>query len=118
MKIIKHCHENLPLTVTGQLLGMDVGENLEITNSYSFPQIQSSTLGPNDVDRGETDLDHSQYQMNMMICVRNVNIDHQVVGWYQSSGSQVRCCGFAHALVVPMVARIFCPCLTCATLSL
>jgi len=89
MKIIKHCHENLPLTVTGQLLGMDVGESLEITNSYSFPQIQSSTLGPNDADRGEADLDHSQYQMNMMICVRNVNIDHQVVGWYQSSGSQM-----------------------------
>lgn len=97
MKIIKHCQESFPLTVTGQLLGMDVENSLEISNCYPFPQVTTSSLVPREVEQHE-EIDQSQYQMNMMRCVREVNIDHQVVGWYQSSGSQVRpihhCCRF------------------------
>lgn len=38
LKIIKHCRENLPELVTGQLLGLDVNSTLEVTNSFPFPQ--------------------------------------------------------------------------------
>jgi len=95
MKIIKHCQETYPITVTGQLLGMDMDEMLEVTNCYPFPQSSpvGQAVGGGNTLMEQQDLDvqvdHSQFQMDMMRCVREVNIDHQVVGWYQSTGSQV-----------------------------
>jgi len=89
MKVVKHCQDNYPLTVTGALLGMDVENTLQITNCYPLPQRPSSALSTGEQDRNADNIDQSQYQMNMMRCVREVNIDHQVVGWYQSSGSQM-----------------------------
>lgn len=91
MKIIKHCQENFPLTVMGQLLGMDVDRKLEITNCYPFmtqPGAANGTL-PEGMDLATFERDQQQYQRDMMWCVREVNIDHQVVGWYQSTGSQM-----------------------------
>ncbi len=38
LKIIKHCGENLPELVTGQLLGLDVSRTLEVSNCLPFPQ--------------------------------------------------------------------------------
>uniref|UniRef100_A0A7S0ZE47 MPN domain-containing protein n=1 Tax=Timspurckia oligopyrenoides TaxID=708627 RepID=A0A7S0ZE47_9RHOD len=97
MKIIKHAQENYPSNVAGQLLGMDVeSTHLEITNSYPFPPLSSSSSEQNDAFGNEefaldhyVQIDHLQYQLDMMHCVREVNIDHQVVGWYQSTGSKV-----------------------------
>lgn len=37
LKIIKHCKEFSPSLVTGQLLGLDVGSVLEVTNCFPFP---------------------------------------------------------------------------------
>ena len=37
LKIIKHCKEFAPTLVTGQLLGLDVGSVLEVTNCFPFP---------------------------------------------------------------------------------
>ena len=37
MKIVKHCTENAPSLVTGQLLGLDVGSTLEVTDCFPFP---------------------------------------------------------------------------------
>lgn len=37
LKIIKHCQEFSPALVTGQLLGLDVGSVLEVTNCFPFP---------------------------------------------------------------------------------
>ncbi len=37
LKIIQHCSEALPQLVTGQLLGLDVGQQLEVTDSFAFP---------------------------------------------------------------------------------
>lgn len=37
LKIIKHCREFMPALVTGQLLGLDVGQTLEVTDSFPFP---------------------------------------------------------------------------------
>lgn len=37
LKIIKHCKECWPTLVTGQLLGLDIGSILEVTNCFPFP---------------------------------------------------------------------------------
>ena len=37
LKIISHCRESLPNLVTGQLLGLDVQDRLEVTNCFPFP---------------------------------------------------------------------------------
>lgn len=37
LKIIKHCKEFAPNLVTGQLLGLDIGSVLEVTNCFPFP---------------------------------------------------------------------------------
>lgn len=37
MKIVKHCQECSPALVTGQLLGLDVGNTLEVTDCFPFP---------------------------------------------------------------------------------
>lgn len=75
LKIVKHCNESLPTMVAGSLLGLDVDGVLEITYSYSFP-------APSNDNRGE--LDGAEYQIEMMKMLRDVNIDNNCVGWYQS----------------------------------
>lgn len=37
LKIMQHCNEYLPQLVTGQLLGLDVGLTLEVTDCFAFP---------------------------------------------------------------------------------
>ena len=43
LKIIKHCKECMPALVTGQLLGLDIGSILEVTNCFPFPVCCSCT---------------------------------------------------------------------------
>eukprot|EP01122_Echinamoeba_exundans_P004115 TRINITY_DN1412_c0_g1_i1.p1 TRINITY_DN1412_c0_g1~~TRINITY_DN1412_c0_g1_i1.p1 ORF type:complete len:354 (+),score=91.32 TRINITY_DN1412_c0_g1_i1:252-1313(+) len=76
LKMIKHCRENLPDLVTGQLLGLDVDRSLEVTNCFPFP---SSADGEDGDEAG------TQYQIEMMRCLREVNVDSNTVGWYTSS---------------------------------
>ena len=75
LKIIKHCQQALPTFVTGQLLGLDIGRTLEVTYSFPFPN----------KDGGDGDDDSTEYQMEMMRCLRDVNVDNNTVGWYQST---------------------------------
>lgn len=91
MKIIKHCQDNFPITVMGQLLGMDVEDTLEITNCYPFMSQPTGVTptGPEGLSMAAFEREQQQYQRDMMWCVREVHIDHQVVGWYQSTGSQM-----------------------------
>jgi translation initiation factor 3 subunit H len=77
LKIIKHCREALPSLVTGQLLGLDVDDKLEITNCFPFPS--------KDMMEESGDQDGAEYQFEMMRCLRLVNIDHNIAGWYQST---------------------------------
>jgi len=72
LKIIKHCGDNVPDSVTGQLLGLDVGGRLDITDVFPFPTL-------------DADEDSDAYQLAMMKCLRTVNVDINAVGWYQSS---------------------------------
>jgi hypothetical protein len=38
LKIVKHCRESIPATVTGQLMGLDVNGVLEVTHSFPMPK--------------------------------------------------------------------------------
>ncbi|PRQ38130.1 putative JAB1/MPN/MOV34 metalloenzyme domain, eukaryotic translation initiation factor 3 subunit H [Rosa chinensis] len=76
LKIIKHCKEFAPALVTGQLLGLDVGSVLEVTNCFPFPIREEDE---------EIEADGANYQLEMMRCLREVNVDNNTVGWYQST---------------------------------
>ncbi|KAI8537712.1 hypothetical protein RHMOL_Rhmol09G0046000 [Rhododendron molle] len=76
LKIIKHCKEFSPALVTGQLLGLDVGSDLEVTNCFPFPTRD---------EEEEIEADGANYQLEMMRCLREVNVDNNTVGWYQST---------------------------------
>jgi translation initiation factor 3 subunit H len=79
LKIIKHCKENIPELVTGQLLGLDNAATLEVTNCFPF-----LTRGGDNEDQGEKD-SGAEYQIEMMRYLRDVNVDSNLVGWYQST---------------------------------
>ncbi|RLN52353.1 hypothetical protein BBJ28_00005649 [Nothophytophthora sp. Chile5] len=72
LQIIKHCHESLPGSVAGSLLGMESDTVLEVTNSFPSP--------PNSERKKGSD----EYQLEMMKSLREVGMDNNKVGWYQS----------------------------------
>uniref|UniRef100_A0A6B2L947 MPN domain-containing protein n=1 Tax=Arcella intermedia TaxID=1963864 RepID=A0A6B2L947_9EUKA len=72
LKIIQHCRQNIPLRVTGQLLGLDVNGVLDITNSFMVPP------------RSEDEKD-GEYELKMLHHLREVNVDNISVGWYIST---------------------------------
>uniref|UniRef100_A0A7S3PVY4 Eukaryotic translation initiation factor 3 subunit H n=1 Tax=Chaetoceros debilis TaxID=122233 RepID=A0A7S3PVY4_9STRA len=94
LKIVKHCQESLPNLVTGSLLGLAVENGvLEITHAFPFPEPRSneksdlvkaagdSAMG---MDDDAAALDGHEYQLEMMKMLREVNVDNNCVGWYQS----------------------------------
>ena len=85
LKIIKHCQEALPSFVTGQLLGLDIGRTLEVTNCFPFPNKNDDAAAPAGGAEEDGDEDGAEYQMHMMQCLREVNVDNNTVGWYQST---------------------------------
>jgi translation initiation factor 3 subunit H len=81
LRIIKHCNENAPTMVAGSLLGLDINDTLEVTYSFAFPQPKTADgESHGDID----DLEGGEYQIEMMKMLRDVNIDNNCVGWYQS----------------------------------
>jgi len=78
MKIVKHCQDALPTMVTGSLLGMMMAETgvLEITHAFPFPEQKVDGAGG---------MDGHEYQLEMMKMLREVNVDNNCVGWYQSA---------------------------------
>jgi len=75
LKIMQHCRQNIPTPVTGQLLGLDVKGELEITDSFPLPLKL-------DEEGEDTGSDHAY---EMMKYLRDVNVDNNTVGWYQST---------------------------------
>ena len=71
LKIVKHCKDALPSLSSGALLGLDQKGVLEITHSFPTP-----------ADSGEEQ--DRDYQMEMMLALREVNVDNNAVGWYQA----------------------------------
>lgn len=93
LKIIKHCQESLPAMVTGSLLGLMVDDGcLEITHAFSFPEPLDENKGDvvktadeaANVDDEAAALDGHEFQLEMMKMLREVNVDNNCVGWYQS----------------------------------
>mmetsp|Transcript_15756 Transcript_15756/g.17786 ORF Transcript_15756/g.17786 Transcript_15756/m.17786 type:complete len:391 (-) Transcript_15756:201-1373(-) len=73
LKIIKHCNDSLPELCAGSLLGLDVEKKLEVTNCFPFP------------DPEDEENDGTEYQLEMMKLLRDVNVDNNCVGWYRST---------------------------------
>jgi len=74
LKIVKHCHEEGAGEIAqGVLLGLLVDRTLEITNCFPLPKAD------------DEEISGVQYQFEMMRKLRDVNVDHHVVGWYQST---------------------------------
>ncbi|KAJ2001360.1 hypothetical protein GGI04_003586 [Coemansia thaxteri] len=73
LKIVKHARESYPTPVNGQLLGLEIGGVLEVTNAFAVPTQPGS------------DEDMTQYQVEMIQSLREVNVDSSSVGWYQST---------------------------------
>ena len=89
--------------VTGQLLGLDVGSVLEVTNCFPFPvsvllqliifiarhDIIIIIMFSNDLcimlqireEDEEVEAEGANYQLEMMRCLREVNVDNNTVGW-------------------------------------
>lgn len=92
LKIVKHCQESLPKFVSGSLLGLVVNNGvLEISHSFPFPDPRDdskSDIIKSANDTGADDdgsaLDGHEYQLEMMKMLREVNVDNNCVGWYQS----------------------------------
>lgn len=77
LKIVKHCNDNFPTSVSGILLGLDLDGILEV--SYTFPTLSNEGDGEEDGDGREG------YQIQMMQMLEKVNVDNNMVGWYQTS---------------------------------
>ncbi|KAJ2105070.1 hypothetical protein GGI16_002507 [Coemansia sp. S142-1] len=73
LKIVKHARESFPTSVNGQLLGLEINGVLEVTNAFAVP----TQLGSEE--------DMTNYQIEMIQCLREVNVDSSSVGWYQST---------------------------------
>jgi translation initiation factor 3 subunit H len=80
---VNHCHSNLPQMVTGQLLGLDVEDTLEVT--ASFPFIYRGDEMKTEQQEEEYEHEARDYQYEMMRQLREVNVDSNPVGWYCSS---------------------------------
>jgi translation initiation factor 3 subunit H len=77
LKIIQHVTQISPLPATGQLLGVDQVETLQVTHSFSF-------LSPT-LEQEFTEEQAQEYQRSMLLNLRKANCDANAVGWYQST---------------------------------
>lgn len=87
LKIVKHCEESLPQMVTGSLLGLTVENNvLEITHAFPFPEPHSdkNKTFESAADDPQSHMDGHEFQLEMMKMLREVNVDNNCVGWYQT----------------------------------
>ena len=73
LKIAQHARKSNDQPLTGQLLGMEQEEGgiLQVTDSFPFTTT-------NLTDEAEVE----SYQVEMLKCLRDVNVDHSTVGWY------------------------------------
>jgi translation initiation factor 3 subunit H len=91
-QILQHCKDAAPESATGQLLGIDMtktgtdaqegGEAVDLCVSYSYPFPHSHQHHHQHKLDEETATEASNYQLEMLRCLRDARVDHQVVGWY------------------------------------
>jgi translation initiation factor 3 subunit H len=75
LSMMKHAKQSSPKQVTGSLLGLDQDGDLEVTNTFAMLDIGE------DGDGSSVD----DYQLEMMKMLREVNVDNNLVGWYQTA---------------------------------
>lgn len=73
MKILKHARENPHDSASGPLLGLVVNHTLEVTNCFPLPPVSTNAAG-------EEDDGAATFQLDMLRCLREVNVDHLQVG--------------------------------------
>ena len=70
MKIVKHCSEQAPTLVTGQLLGLDIGATLEVTDCFPFPNQDAAAAAEGEEDDGAIPLDaHDLVEIDRLLDV-------------------------------------------------
>jgi len=96
MRIIKHSTTAFPTPATGCLVGLEVGSQLEVTNSFPFPAAADTPAASNPSDpyhnadqvalalAAPRAKSSTAYQNEMLKLMREVNVDAQNVGWYVS----------------------------------
>lgn len=84
LKIVRHCNDNLPAMVAGSLLGLDVNGILEVTYAFPIPAPRTETEQSNPDAPAHDEVDSQEYQIEMMKMLRDVHVDNNCVGWYQS----------------------------------
>jgi len=93
MKIIKHCSQTFPTTATGFLVGMDKAATLEVTNSFPFPTVDIPATDGHHDSNAASNLAaaaprakaNTNYQIEMIKKLREVNMDANNTGWYTSA---------------------------------
>lgn len=97
MRIIKQSTQSFPTTATGALVGMDVGGQLQVTNSFPFPTPAPDTTAQDNYHQNSANQQDTlaaaapraksnvAYQNEMIKMMREVNVDAQSVGWYTST---------------------------------
>ncbi|UVC54628.1 eukaryotic translation initiation factor 3 [Theileria orientalis] len=94
IKAIKHCKDNYPVPVNGQLLGLDFGDKLEVTNCFPYPQKRdiynsiikdksTNMLSENEIEE-KADEEFVKYQDKMIDLVNDIKVDCFAIGWYQT----------------------------------
>lgn len=92
MKIAKDCSAAFPTTATGSLVGLDVGNTLEVTNSFAFPTPDTSSSDQHQQNDASAlaaaaprQKANTTYQNDMIRHLKEVNVDANNVGWYTSA---------------------------------
>ncbi|MDP2439258.1 MAG: hypothetical protein Q8P67_26210 [archaeon] len=90
VQIVKHAKDNLPSQVTGQLLGLEENNRVDVT--YSFPLLKPaapssySYLASEREEAAEKAAESAtEHQVQMLRRLRRVNVDNNLVGWYQTT---------------------------------
>ncbi|KXZ42312.1 hypothetical protein GPECTOR_164g154 [Gonium pectorale] len=79
LKIMQHCSDPQHQLASGALLGLDVGQQLEVTDCFAMP----ASLAEDQAEAVDTVVE--DYQTAMLRALREVNVDNNLVGWYQSA---------------------------------
>ncbi|KAK3115797.1 hypothetical protein LTR53_004528 [Teratosphaeriaceae sp. CCFEE 6253] len=100
-RLIKHASTAYPQPATGCLVGMDVGAQLQVTNTFPFPASNADNTTGAASANNPSDPYHAAdqtaialaaprakssvaYQNEMIKFLKEVNVDAQGVGWYVS----------------------------------
>ncbi|KZS96137.1 hypothetical protein SISNIDRAFT_473518 [Sistotremastrum niveocremeum HHB9708] len=85
-KITKHGQEAKSNNAAGLLLGLDLDGTLEVSNSFPLPTSQQAGDEEDKSTKfsGDDNCDAARYQASMLRALKEVQVDDNVVGFYQT----------------------------------